>query len=79
MICPKCDEGTIIKIKFKKTGRQAHLCDLCGGLWFEEENIKFNTGHTLESYSRKEDTEYAIDELQEKDQDHQPVRYGNNK
>lgn len=79
MICPKCSEGTITKIKFKKTGRQAHLCNLCGGLWFEKENIKSNTGHTLESYSQTEDIEYAFEDLSEKDQDHQVVRFRNEK
>lgn len=79
MICPKCDEGTIVKIRFKKNGRPAYLCDVCGTLWFEGENIKFNTGHTLDSYSQTQDIEYEIEELQEKDQDHQPARNKNYK
>lgn len=79
MICPKCNEGTITKIKFKKTGRLAYLCDVCGTLWFEGESIKFNTGHTLEAYSQVEGREYTIEELEEKDQNHQPARYKNYK
>ncbi len=77
MVCPKCNEGTIIKIKFKRNGRQAHLCYLCEALWFEGENINSNSGHTLKLYSQTEEIEYAIDELEEKDQDHQPARNKN--
>lgn len=73
MVCPKCNEGTITKIKFKRNGKQAHLCNLCEALWLEGENINSNSSHTLKSYSQSEDIEYAIDELEEKDQDHQPA------
>lgn len=77
MVCPKCNEGTLTKIKFKKNCRPAHLCNLCEALWLEGENVKFNTGHTLKLYSQTDDAEYSIDELEEKDQDHQPARNKN--
>lgn len=76
MICPRCDEGALVKIKFKHDGKVAFLCDFCEAFWFEDEHIKSSTGHVLESYGQGgEDFEYPIEELPEKDQDHQPARY----
>lgn len=75
MTCPKCEEGTIVSITFKRTGRYAYLCDSCEALWLEGEDINVSTGHTLESYSQGQGSEYTIEELQEQDQDHQPVAY----
>lgn len=75
MTCPKCNEGTIVRIRFKKTGKMAYLCDFCETVWFEGEDINFNTGHAFESYTGGHGLEYTIDEIHEKDQDHQPVDY----
>lgn len=73
MNCPKCQEGTIDKIIFKKNGEGAYVCDLCESLWLEGEDIG-TISHTLNSFSQSEDLGYSIDGTREKDQDHQPVR-----
>ncbi len=78
MVCPKCGEGNIIKIKFKKSGKIAFLCDFCDELWFEGEHIKENTGHTLKSFTEEEDIGYTIEELREEDFEHQPLPPTNN-
>lgn len=74
MVCPKCEEGTIVKVKLKKNGKVAYLCDFCERMWFEGEDIDKDAGHTLGSHQNGE-REYTIGELEEKDQNHKPVRF----
>ncbi len=49
MICPKCNEETIISVRFKTSGKHAYLCENCRTVWFEGENIKAGAGHLLDS------------------------------
>lgn len=74
MNCPKCEQGTIDKIIFKKSNKGAYVCDFCEALWLEGENIGITSNHTLGSFSQDEDLGYAIADASGKDQDHQPVR-----
>ena len=78
MICPKCEEGTIVKVELKKNGKIANLCDFCERMWLEGENIGKDAGHALSSYKNGE-REYTIDDLEEKDQEHKPARFPTNK
>lgn len=71
MKCPKCDEGKLVKIKFKASGKAAYLCDFCEALWFDNERISETTGHTLRAYTHGEEDEFEI--YDEQDQDHRPV------
>ena len=41
MRCPKCDEGALIKIKFKHNGQTAHLCSYCEGLYKVKDEPNF--------------------------------------
>jgi hypothetical protein len=72
MQCIKCEEGELKKIKFIKTGVVAHMCDYCSTYWIDGELIKYNTGHALDLNAP--DDEYAIQELNKTDEDHQAVR-----
>jgi len=74
MVCPKCNEGVIVKIKFKKTGRIAYLCDFCESMWFEGETMDLTTGHSFEAYKETEGSEYSVTELSEKSQEYQPAQ-----
>ena len=74
MICPKCDEGKMTRVRFKTTERNAYLCDLCEALWFVGEEIGITTAHTLSAH-RGEDVEYSLDENEDKDQEHRSARY----
>ena len=67
MKCPRCDEGTLIQIKFKASGMHARLCSYCEALWFDHEMIAKTTGHTLRVYSQGK--EHEFDELDDQDQD----------
>jgi bifunctional N-acetylglucosamine-1-phosphate-uridyltransferase/glucosamine-1-phosphate-acetyltransferase GlmU-like protein len=79
MVCPKCEEGKVKKIILKQGQKEAYLCDICEALWFEGENIKNHTAHTLRSYSQGENIEYSVEEAEEKDQEHRSAKYPNNK
>lgn len=72
MKCPRCEEGALVKIKFKVSGRFASLCEFCDTLWFDHEMIASTTGHTLRAYSQG--NEHEFDELNDQDQDHQPIK-----
>lgn len=78
MVCPKCEEGTIVKVKLKKNGKVAYLCDFCERTWFEGENIGKDPGHTLSTHQNGE-REYTLEEREEKDQDHRQVRFVSSK
>lgn len=72
MNCPRCEEGVLVKIKFKKSGKNASVCDFCEALWFENEMIDKTTGHTLEVYTKE--NEHGFEEFNKQDQDHRPVK-----
>lgn len=70
MKCPKCEEGALIEIEFKTTGRIGHLCDFCEALWFGHERIAVTTGHTLNGYTHQKENKF--EDLDEQDLDHRP-------
>ncbi|OGH21492.1 MAG: hypothetical protein A2629_01620 [Candidatus Levybacteria bacterium RIFCSPHIGHO2_01_FULL_41_15] len=75
MICPKCEEGKIEQIRIKKTGETCSVCSFCHSLWLSEETIRFDTGHFLDFFLERERSEYSIEELEEKDQEHGSAYY----
>ena len=56
-----------------ENGIKGSLCDFCDALWFEDETIGIMSNHTLRSFSKGEDLEYEVLEINEKDQEHQPI------
>lgn len=78
MICPKCEEGKIVKILLKVNGEEASLCNYCETLWLKDEEIKFNTGHPYD-VARKDDREYTLEVSEESDQEHRSAKYTKNK
>ena len=75
MICPKCEEGIIKKIFFKKNQRNAYLCDCCSTLWFEGEQIDGTSGKTIQSHTIDGEMEYTFVDVDEADPDDQSVMY----
>ncbi|HET9946611.1 MAG TPA: hypothetical protein VFQ63_00970 [Patescibacteria group bacterium] len=67
MICPKCEEGELQKIQFKKGKKGAYLCSVCDTFWFDDELIASSTGHDFELYSQEEEQPYSLDEVGEED------------
>lgn len=75
MKCPKCEEGNIIKVVFKKSGDNGLLCDRCEALWFDGETINADSAHKFRSFSEGLDREQVLEEFDEEDQDHSPINY----
>ena len=73
MQCIKCEEGVLKEIKFKRSGEIAYVCDYCETFWMRGEIIKYNTGHSINPYAPGDDYEYAVQERDKMDQDHQAV------
>jgi len=76
MKCPKCEEGSLAKIKFKTSGEKGVLCDFCESLWLDNELIISTTGHILRVF-RPEKDEF-LDKLDREGHSHQsvaPVRH----
>ena len=75
MKCPACEEGNIIKVRFKKSGESASLCDQCNALWFLGEDINPIRMHNFRSFANDLEIEHALNIHDEKDQDHSPIGY----
>lgn len=75
MRCVRCEEGTLVKIRFKDSGKGAYLCDFCESLWLEGTHVSLGTGYLLDSYQRGVEREYTLEENEDTDQEHRPARY----
>jgi len=75
MKCVRCEEGTLVKIRFKESGKSADLCDFCGAMWLEGMTIALGTGFMLNSYQSGIEREFILDEAEDKDQEHRSARY----
>ena len=75
MICPKCELGEIKKVVFKKNERMAFLCESCGTVWTDDENISAQTGHLIQSQTRDGDTDYSFIDVEDGNEDNRSVRY----
>lgn len=38
-LCPRCEQGWIVKVRHKKTGEVVLVCDECEALWIETQPI----------------------------------------
>lgn len=75
MICPICQEGTLLTIEFKHSGKRALTCDFCETLWFEGDIIDGHSRQTLQSYSRRQGDESKYTELEDPDDERKPLTY----
>lgn len=69
MVCPKCGEETLNRIKFKHTGKEAYLCRLCATVWSVGEDINMISGHLLQDYILGEAAEFVFEEVGEKEKE----------
>lgn len=74
MKCPKCEFGAIRKILFHKSQTVGYLCDFCGTVWLESEEVSERTGHRMYALTKDDDFEYSFFDA-EKDPDAKPVVY----
>lgn len=75
MLCPRCDEDDVKKIRFKSDGKVAYICEFCESLWFEGEEISPFTARALRSFKPEEGIEYVWDEVADKDEDRRHTYY----
>lgn len=74
MRCPKCDEGKILPVFIRTIKRRGFLCELCGAVWFENEDITGHSGHSVKACAGDNDMEYTLDMAGE-EQEKRPVSY----
>lgn len=75
MICPKCKEGNIKKIFFKKTEKIAYLCELCGAVWFQGKDVTIDSNKTIQSLTKDGDMEYTFVDFDGSDEEFKSVMY----
>ncbi len=76
MICPKCEEGELTKIHFTKSGKAALLCEVCGTVWFDGEEVKEQTGHMIESLTLDDGMEYTfVDPAEDEEEEDELASY----
>lgn len=75
MQCPKCEEGTISKIIFKKTNIKGSLCDLCGAVWDENEIVSNKSGTMIQLLKKDGGMDYTFVDADEKDENAKSVMY----
>jgi len=75
MVCPRCQEAGLMKIRFKQTGGIAYTCEFCEALWFGGEKISAFGAKELRSFTQDEDVEYMVDDVESTDQDSRRTYY----
>lgn len=75
MICPKCDEGQVKKILFKKSECVGFLCDSCGTAWLGDENINVASGCPIRALTKDDDMEYTFIDIDEKEEGSRSIMY----
>lgn len=75
MVCPKCEEGVLKTIQFKKSEKRAILCEYCGNVWFDKEEVFVNAGHAIQSLTKNGDNEYSFIDAAGNEEETKPVVY----
>ena len=73
MKCPRCEEGTLSKIRFLSDKKIAYLCDYCRNFWYENEHIDNLTSHSLDENAKSKEIPEEFEYLDEKDNDQQKI------
>lgn len=75
MKCPKCEEGTLSRVYFKKRNEEGIQCDFCGTVWLEDESVRANTGHPIQALTHDEDMEYTLVDDDERSEQTKSIQY----
>ena len=75
MKCPRCEEGTIKKVNFKRDNKNGYICDFCATVWLDNENITAQNGHPYDAVNHGGFMEYSLEESEELDQEHRDIMY----
>jgi len=58
------------KIRFKKNGKIAYLCDTCETFWYADEHISVLSGKLMTDNKGEMEVTEEFEDIEEKDQDH---------
>ncbi len=75
MKCPKCEVGAVTKIVVKGNEMAGFLCDECGTVWFEDEDINEHTGHDAYVIGTRTDQEFTFIDVLKPTQDTKSIVY----
>ena len=75
MKCPRCEIGEISKIVLKRNEFIGFLCEYCGSVWFQDENIRPDTGHSIYTCGSADDREYTFVDIPQMAEDAKLVEY----
>lgn len=75
MKCPKCELGEIKKILIKKENRAGFICEYCGSLWLEGEEINVTSGHSAQTLKDDNQLEYTFSENENEDPESKSIMY----
>jgi len=51
--CPRCDQGIVVPVRVRKTGRVIYLCDECEAVWFCSDSIEYATFNYFNLYMER--------------------------
>lgn len=63
-LCPRCNQGYVLKAVVKKTGKHLYICDECDAVWFCKESIEYATFNYFNVYMERQGLEDNWDELE---------------
>jgi len=52
-VCPVCDQGRILKVRFKKNNDILFICDECESVWFSDSEIRYATFNYFHIYMER--------------------------
>ncbi|MCR1870473.1 hypothetical protein [Longicatena caecimuris] len=52
MVCPYCEQGNVVQVKIKRTGKKIYICDECDTIWLNGETISHFNGTGFEEYAK---------------------------
>ncbi len=64
MICPYCEQGSILKARVKKNNKIIYICDECDTVWESIEEISDRSGKSINMFMQEIGCEPYWDELE---------------
>ena len=52
--CRRCNQGTILSMRVKKTKNALFICDECEAIWFCKKNIEYATFNYFNLYMERQ-------------------------
>ena len=69
MTCPRCEQGTVLRVRLKKTGQFARICDECDAFWLEPIVVARGSWVDFGTFMQESNQKGVWDELEVVDAD----------